>query len=154
MNRALCLLVVTDMRRSRRFYEDLLGQKVIRDYGANIEFESGFALQTKQTWIDFIGTSHITFGSNSTELYFDCEDFEAFMQRLGAFKTATLVHAPKEYAWGQRVVRLLDPDGHIIEVGQSMRSVVKRYLAGGMSIQEVAEKTQQPIEYVAQIAEV
>ena len=44
----------------------------------------------------------------------------------------------KEHSWGQRVVRFYDPDGHLIEVGESMRQVVHRFLAQGLTVAEVA----------------
>jgi transposase len=37
-------------------------------------------------------------------------------------------------------VRFYDPDGHIIEVGEKMKSVVERFQARGMSIDEIAKK--------------
>ena len=42
------------MALSRKFYEEVLKQKVVMDFGANITFEGAFSLQTKDTWVDFI----------------------------------------------------------------------------------------------------
>ena len=49
---------------------------------------------------------------------------------------------------GQRVIRFYDPDMHIIEVGESMLTVVKRFISQGLSIEETAERTQHPIEFI------
>ncbi|MEW9121058.1 MAG: hypothetical protein AB2421_00005 [Thermotaleaceae bacterium] len=49
---------------------------------------------------------------------------------------------------GQRVIRFYDPDMHIIEVGESMETVVKGFIKQGLSIEETAERTQHPIEFV------
>jgi len=38
------LITVADMKRARNFYETLLRQTVISDYGANVAFEGGFAI--------------------------------------------------------------------------------------------------------------
>jgi len=53
------LIVVEDLARSRKFYEDILGQKVILDFGANVTFQGDFSLQTKDTWMKFIGKNRI-----------------------------------------------------------------------------------------------
>ncbi len=45
-----------------------------------------------------------------------------------------------EHSWGQRVIRFYDLDGHIIEVGEDMKMVIKRSLASGMNMEEIAVK--------------
>ena len=59
----------------------------------------------------------------------------------------------KEHHWGQRVVRIYDPDGHVIEIGESMDFVAKRFFGSGMTVEDVAKKTQMPLEYVRYICE-
>ena len=49
------MLVVNDIEKSREFYKKVLGLRVISDFGANITFTGGLALQTKESWIEFIG---------------------------------------------------------------------------------------------------
>ena len=49
------MLVVSDLAASRAFYETLLAQEVILDFGANITFNGGFSLQTEESWLQFIG---------------------------------------------------------------------------------------------------
>ena len=143
------LIVVEDIAISRKFYEDILGQKVIVDFGANITFEGDFALQTKNTWVEFIDktTDDVASKSNNFELYFEEEQFNAFVERLKSYNIEK-VHDIKEFPWGQRVIRFYDPDMHIIEVGESMACVVRRFIAQGLSIVETAERTQHPIEFV------
>ena len=51
-----------------------------------------------------------------------------------------------EHGWGQRVIRFYDPDGHIIEVGEDMRSVIHRFLASGMTMQEVSLRMDASVE--------
>ena len=38
------------------------------------------------------------------------------------------------------MIRFYDLDGHIIEVGEDMRMVIKRFLASGMTMEEVSVK--------------
>ena len=150
MKYKLPLIVVDDMERSRRFYEDLLGQKVILDFGANITFAGDFCLQTKESWRGFIGDCEdtIMFRPNNFELFFEEKNFEKFIQRLKSYDGVELIHDVREYPWGQHVVRFYDPDKHIIEVGESMVSVIRRFSNQGMSIPEIAERTQHPVEFV------
>ena len=43
--RYICpLIVVSDIKRSRQFYESLLGQKVKYDFGENVQFEGDFSI--------------------------------------------------------------------------------------------------------------
>ena len=53
-----------------------------------------------------------------------------------------------EHEWKQRVVRIYDPDHHIIEIGESMAVIARRYLANGYSVEETAKIIQQPVEFV------
>jgi len=41
------LIVVDDIGVSRRFYEEVLGQRVLFDHGENVSFEGGFAIHLK-----------------------------------------------------------------------------------------------------------
>lgn len=143
------LLVVSDIAISRKFYEDILNQKVIMDFGANITFEGDFSLQTKKSWVSFIhkAENEVLSKPDNFELYFEDERFDEFIERLKLFKIKYL-HNVVEYPWGQRVIRFYDPDMHIIEVGESMETVVKRFITQGLSVEETAERTQHPVEFV------
>jgi hypothetical protein len=46
------------------------------------------------------------------------------------------------------VIRFYDPDGHIIEVGESMEAVVRRFSAKGMQPEEIAARVGLPIEFI------
>lgn len=144
------LIVVEDMERSRRFYEDLLGQKVILDFGANITFAGDFCLQTKESWRGFIGDCEdtIMFRPNNFELYFEEKNFDQFIQKLKSYGGVEIIHDVREYPWGQKVVRFYDPDKHIIEVGESMVTVVRRFHSKGMTISEIVERTQHPEGFI------
>lgn len=145
------LLVVEDMAVSRRFYEELLNQKVIFDFGENISFESGISLLETETWLRFIqkGHSAIHFQNHSSELYFETEDFDGFLKRLDEFSPQVkLLHETIKHDWQQRDIRFYDPDGHIIEMGESMEYVITGLLKQGKSPEETAKITQHPIEMV------
>lgn len=141
------LLAVRDMERSVAFYETLLGLRVVQDFGANKTLTGGICLQTVDTWAGFIGGREVRFGGNCGELYFEEADFDAFAARLSALPVR-YVHPVKEHAWGQRAVRFCDPDGHIIEVGEELRSVCRRFLDAGMTAEQTAARMDVPLEFV------
>ncbi len=82
MKKCTPLVAVKDMEKSKRFYKEILGQDVIVDYGENVLLTSGFALQTIETWKNFIQTDDVTFKSNSFELVFEEDDFDGFLKGL------------------------------------------------------------------------
>lgn len=58
------------------------------------------------------------------------------------------VHPVIEHSWGQRVVRFYDPDKHIIEVGENIEMVCKRFINSGMTVEQVAQRMDVPVEFV------
>ncbi|KAG9391400.1 Glyoxalase-like domain [Carpediemonas membranifera] len=135
------LIAVTDMERSKQFYKDVLDAEIIADFGANVTLTGNISLQTIETWAGFIqqpDTSYINFG-NASELYYEEDDIESFVQRLEAFEV-DLVHPLYVHEWGQRAVRFYDPDGHIIEVAEGLNAVVARFLDSGMTLAETARR--------------
>lgn len=141
------MLVVMNMDKTVEFYQKILGLQVIMDFGANKTLTGGLALQTAETYQAFIDANQILFGGNDFELYFEEDDFDTFIHRLEKFDIA-YVHPVKEHSWGQRVIRFYDPDKHIIEVGENMAFVCKRFLNQGMLPEQVTKRMDVPIEFV------
>ena len=141
------MLVVTDMDKTVAFYKNVLGLQVVMDFGANKVLTGGLSLQTLGTYREFIGTDDISFGGNHFEIYFEEDEFDKFADNLRNCNVQ-YVHPVKEHAWGQRVVRFYDPDRHIIEVGENMKTVCKRFIDSGMTPEQTAERMDVPIEYV------
>jgi len=141
------MLIVTDIDKTVEFYKNILGLHVIMDFGANKTLTGGLVLQTVESYKGFIGTTDISFGSNNFEIYFEEDDFDKFVNKLEECDVE-YVHPVKEHSWGQRVVRFYDPDKHIIEVGENMKVVCKRFLDSGMTAEQVAERMDVPMEFV------
>ena len=141
------MLVVSDMERSVAFYKNVLGLHVVMDFGANKTLTGGLALQTQETYREFIDGRAIAWGGHSFELYFEEVDFDGFAEKL---EKCAIEYVPpvKEHTWGQRVVRFYDPDHHIIEVGEAMQSVCARFLARGMTPEQAAERMDVPLKFV------
>ena len=112
------MLVVTDMDKTVAFYKNVLGLQVVME--------------------------------KKTFLLIECkkeDEFDKFADNLRNCNVQ-YVHPVKEHAWGQRVVRFYDPDRHIIEVGENMKTVCKRFIDSGMTPEQTAERMDVPIEYV------
>lgn len=141
------LLAVADMERSLAFYETVLDLRVVLDFGASKTLTGGLCLQTLDTWRSFLGTDQVAFGGNDAEIYFEEDRFDAFAERLSTLPIQ-YVHPVKEHRWGQRVVRFYDPDRHIIEVGENMAAVCRRFLDSGLTPEQTAERMDVSLEYV------
>lgn len=140
------LLVVRDISRSRKLYEGLLGCVPAMDQGVYLAYTNGVALQEEKTWLSFIEKQEdeIVYGANDGELYFEEHEIESFFVRLRVFDVE-LIHDLHEHSWGQRVVRFYDFDGHIIEVGEHMGDVARRFMNAGMSREAAAARMQVPV---------
>ncbi len=148
------VIFVKDIAASRKFYEQVLGQKVLMDHGPNVGYEGGFALWQRDHASQIIfnrPTTGENGHNNNAELYFETFELDEALQKLEAEKVE-FVHPMVEQPWGQRVFRFYDPDGHIIELGEPMPAVIRRFLAQGLSSAEIAQRTSMPLEIVEQIS--
>ncbi len=111
------LVVVNNCKLSLEFYEKVFGLELVHDNDGNMELSGGVFLQETQYWEKFIG-KNIIGHSNSSELYFEEQDIEAFIAKLEKLYPDTeYVNKLLTHSWGQKVVRFYDPDGNLIEVG-------------------------------------
>lgn len=134
------VLSVADIKAARRFYEDLFGLKVDQDYGRNIAFTCGLALQQDFDWLVSIPKEKVLKKSNNAEVVFEEENFDGFLNRLKEYPDIVYLGEVVEHSWGQRVIRFYDLDGHLIEVGEDMKMVVRRFLHTGMTMEEVSRR--------------
>ena len=147
------LIAVSDVERSKAFYGDLFKQRVVLDLGWNVTFHGGFSIQQNFAWLTGLPPESVVARAHNLELYFEVDDFDEFLKELENSPEILLVHPPKKHDWQQRVARLYDPDGHIIEVGESMAVIARRYLSEGNSVEETAQIIQHPVAFVAAVAE-
>ena len=144
------IIAVDEIAPSRFFYEQLLGQKVKYDFGQNVTFEGDFAIHLRFHLQELLGdrTDHpVTRKAHNGELTFGTDEIEGDYQRLkqGAVE---FIHGIQEQPWGQRVMRLYDPDGHIVEIGEAMEAVVRHLHGQGLSIEQIGKKTAMPREFI------
>mgnify|MGYP001076234632 FL=1 len=143
----VCMLIsVADINAARKFYEDLFGLEVFQDYGKNIAFTCGLALQQDIDWLVNLPKEKILKKSNNAEIVFEEQDFDGFLNKLKEYPDIEYLGEVIEHSWGQRVIRFYDLDGHIIEVGEDMKMVIKRFLDTGMTMEEVSVKMDASVE--------
>ncbi len=137
----VCMLIsVADINAARKFYEDLFGLEVFQDYGRNIAFTCGLALQQDFDWLIDLPKEKVLKKSNNAEIVFEEQDFDSFLNKLKEYPDIEYLGEVIEHSWGQRVIRFYDLDGHIIEVGEDMKMVIKRFFDSGMTMEEVSVK--------------
>ena len=150
------VIMVKDIEVSRRFYEEVLERKVLADFGPVVGFEGGLSVwQVDHAYSILFNTAFNdkeTLGRKNMELCFEVDDIQPVWSDISS-RDIPLVHPLQEQPWGQLVLRIYDPDGHIVEVGETIPVFVTRFLSQGMTVQQVAERTSVPEEAVRQIAE-
>jgi len=92
------LLVVSDIRRSRSFYEDLLGQKVKFDFGEDVTFHGDFTIHLKSHFQKLIDHREIHPGGNNFEIYFEDDSVEGIFHLLKG-EGVTFIHELREQPW-------------------------------------------------------
>lgn len=116
------LIAVSDMEKSKAFYKELFGLDVILEQDGNLILTEGLVLQEESLWEACL-EKELLYYNHTSELYFEETDIEEFVKRLEKYEDAIEYVTPlMDCPWGQKIVRLYDPDGHLIEV----RSVERR----------------------------
>lgn len=153
MKQFYTVLSVADVKAARAFYEDLFGMELYQDYGINVAFTCGLSLQQKFDWLVGVPEETVLQKSNNMELSFEAADFDGFLETLKKYPKLEYLGNVKEHSWGQRVIRFYDLDGHIIEVGEEMKMVVNRFLASGMTMEEVSAKMDVSVDDLEKLLE-
>ncbi|WP_374120240.1 VOC family protein [Exiguobacterium acetylicum] len=118
------ILYVEDTARTLTFYRDVLGLSVKAEHGSYIEFETGqttLAFNTREDVQRLIPDYTIPSGKaqQTLEIGFVTDDVPTLFQKVEAAGYKTVL-TPVEKPWGQVVAYVLDPDGHLIELGTPM----------------------------------
>ena len=132
----------------KHFYTGLLGQQVRFDFGNCVTFECALTLWEPREEHALSAALAGKFGENrGMEVCFETDEFEAGACRIQS-SGVRLLHDITEETWGQRTLRFFDPDGNIVELGESMPHFCQRLRDSGLSPSEVAHKTGISIETV------
>ncbi|NLV25571.1 MAG: hypothetical protein GXY48_00120 [Methanomicrobiales archaeon] len=147
------VLLCSNIAKSKQFYQDLFNLEIQHDIGVLITFAGGITLWEKKTALPLLypGLKAVSNPEKpAQELYFETdaiEDFGAIIRN----KQIKLLHDIDVTPWNQRTIRFYDPDGNLIEMGESMDYIVKQMSKSGLSPDEIAEKTWMPKEYIGMV---
>jgi len=156
------LLSVADLEKSKAFYMNVLEQTILEEHeGGMVCFESYICLQKNYAGI-IEGSAifaprptgakiEMKTKPNNCQIGIEVEDVEHWAAKIKAVDGIELLHDIAEYNWGQRVFRFYDYDGHIIEIGEDLKVVVKRLHTQGFTVEQIVDKMGFPLEYVKQL---
>ena len=139
------VVAVSDMEKAKDFYINLMGLKVEMDLGRYVAFEGGFSMHSD--YPELVGVNlKVMKESNSFELYFEVLDIDELRVKIDDAGGADFIHDIREEPWKQKVMRLYDPDRHIVEIAENMGVTAKRLLSQGLTMDQVSEQTMFPKE--------
>ena len=142
------VLITNNVDGMKRFYLDVLRQKLRFDFGRCQILECGVSIWGPDENDPAMKAPGLGQGTNSRlELCFDTEDFEEDAAYILSHKPKML-HNVAEEAWGQRTIRFFDPDGNLVELGESIPCFCRRFYNEGMTVEQVAAKTGVNVEQV------
>lgn len=112
------LFVVSDIEKSKAFYHELFGLDILSDFGGNVIMTEGLVLQERELWEKAL-EKKVCVGGHDAELYFEESNMDAFLKKLEDYNfPIEYLSECKENDWGKRVIRIYDPDRHVIEIAE------------------------------------
>ncbi len=141
-------LAVKDLETSKKFYTFLFDQSVMIDLGDNVTFDGGFTIKEDFKGLMDLSLDFVHFGTSDSELYFETDDLDGFLKKIDSYGDVEVIHIMKAHEWGQRIVRLYDPDKHIIEVEEEMSVVARQIYLKCNSAEETAKIMDLSVEVV------
>ena len=160
------LLIVSDLEKSKAFYQDVLGQELEMDLPEMVSFgrfpsvqislspASYFEQVSEDRWLTVkMKTAAKT---NNFQLYFEVDDLEYYAAKIKATPGIELIYDigsnfTKETNFDQRGIRFYDFDGHLIEVAESLPFLAKRLLKQGLTVEEIAKQFGDPVDQIKEL---
>lgn len=144
------VLITNDIERMKEFYTSVMGQEIEHDFGGCVIFACGLTiwkLDGGYPLAKALGESISAQANGSMEVCFETDEFAVESQAL-LRKNVKLIHDVMEEQWGQLTIRFFDPDGNIVELGESMPCFCRRLFRSGLNVAEIAKKTGIPSKTV------
>jgi len=150
----------SNLERARRFYEGLLGLQVSRVMSRDgkpiaVAYTAGLSIwDVDDAFSAIFGSPTADFRKPDRPAWenaFEVHDVDAMYERAIAAGSA-FAHPLRELPWGQRTFRVYDPDGNIVDIGETHAAAVRRMIAQGLSFDQVAGKIGLPLETIERFA--
>jgi catechol 2,3-dioxygenase-like lactoylglutathione lyase family enzyme len=114
------IALVRDIEVSKQFYKDILGLSIVQDFDIFVLFQNDFAIHRADLFYDYINKPYHgeKMGHDNVDFYLTTTDLEHVSDKLKENKIV-FIHDIKQMDWGEKVIRIYDPDGHILEIGDA-----------------------------------
>jgi len=141
-------IFVKDIKKSKKFYIEILNQEIEHDFTKSIMFKNGLTLWEVQEEHEIrkLSTDDRV---NRFELYFETEDIERDYKII-LKSGAEFLHSIEE-EWGQKTMRFFDLDNHLIEIGESLETFILNMNNIGLSVDEIVKKSGVKLDVVNKI---
>lgn len=115
-----CIILVKDIKESRHFYKDIIGLTPVKDFETFVLFENNFSIHKADLFYEYINKPYQgeKMGHDNVDIYFTTSDLNGVLKKLEKEKVP-FIHKIRQCEWGEKVLRIYDPDGHIIEIGDA-----------------------------------
>lgn len=148
-----CLIAVSDIKKSKYFYEEVMEQKVkFETYDKYPVVTFGeFSLQ--QGYEGLVGKKlNPKAQPDNFQLYFIVDDLDRWAAKIKSVNGIELLHDIIEYSYGQRGMRFYDFDKYIVEVAERLDITAKRLYSQGFTVEQIAERfDMSDLEFVQQL---
>ena len=147
------VIFVKDMEASKDFYCNILQQEIEYDFGNNISLKNGLSIWQVPSEHSLNKSFYRKDNTNQAlELYFETEDIDSAVKLIekGNIKKH---HELIEETWGQKTIRVYDPDHNLIEIGEKLEVFIRRMHYNGLSIHQINQKTGVPVETIKKMIE-
>ncbi|MBI9052984.1 MAG: hypothetical protein JEY96_04155 [Bacteroidales bacterium] len=143
------VLFVKNIEVSKHFYCSILNQEIETDFGNNISFKGGLSLWQIPEWHSLNKDFYKKETSNtSLELCFETENINQIIDLANDY-TIDKYQDITEELWGQKTIRVYDPDMNLIEIGESLKTFIKRMYDEGLTIEQINKKSGVPINLIS-----
>lgn len=114
------IIFTGNIEASKAFYNGLLCLAVLQDAGTFVLLEGNLGLHKTEAFYEYMDKQYNgeAMGRDNLDLYFTTDELEAAEQRLKS-AGVKFIHGIRKCPWGESVLRVYDPDGHIVEIGDA-----------------------------------
>ena len=137
---------IADLDRSRAFYEGVLGLSVLRVMSRGetpiaVAYAQGLSIWlASDAYASLFGDASLApqdLRGGNWENTFETDRYEEIYQQLRT-EGAEFLYEPRTMPWGQRGFRVYDPDGHILDIAETMAACVRRQATEGRTLEQIS----------------
>lgn len=147
------VIFVDNFNLMKTFYKNVLQLEIDLDFGTCVTFRGGLTIWKLMEHYPIatrLGKLYDRGGNKNMELCFETEAFEEIVKNMESTDIRFL-HNIVEESWGQKTIRIYDPENNLVEIGESIPCFVKRIHNSGLSAEETSQRTSVSLEMVNEI---